>query len=623
MAAPTQQRKQVPKVFSERAKAASVQAQVANDILEAQVKGALAQRKASLKAQSNAANFMGSQLDSAAQARADAKAAGQEAPTGPEIDVAPLPNASQPSQGLAGATGLDLNALLTAPGATSGGAGIQAATGGMGRAGGGAGGSDPTGGAQMPGNVPPYLTSQRTTNTTQQFGDASGVLRVPVSSTVTETQPNAMSPYQAARLQQEQQKAIAYQNELESKQATRDIKLNYEYARTLSKLKTDRSSIIADQVLAASRRQDIDLKSYEHAKEVVTTYGEPLANLYALSLEGTISKKDFEYRKENILGSIQDPQLRAEVDAYGKRQLSTVQAERSLKNNGFAVATSPDGGVTMVRGNLKDAEKFNHTVQANTQTTLAFRKMQAGQSGIQQTDEMISLIQANPEIAGASGSAIRWSTKSIGAMTNLIPGMVRDVRDSAVSDIVKDLNKVLSDPNISPGERMELRTTAGKAIQSITENLAIDPYQPNDVARLGVMVNALRATLAKAELGGELNIRGYEALGEQFVDPTGWSGTAQVMTELKTLRERFERHANEGKADYQRMNRTAPNMTVGQILGTEPMPTIEGAAPEVTPADIYGYEPDAPKQAAPTAGPRILTTPPPGAIILKPEDLPK
>ena len=172
----------VPKVFTERAKLAAAQAQVALDQLKARLadntaraKGEIASRQAQLRANQSQHSFLADRMDSALQARADVAAAqsqqAQEEPVGPpNINVVPLPSASRPSDSLAGAGGPNINDILTAPGAVQGGAGIKAATGGMGRA------------------VPPTITSQQTTTGQQAYQRPSGDLTVlPTSETQTRT----------------------------------------------------------------------------------------------------------------------------------------------------------------------------------------------------------------------------------------------------------------------------------------------------------------------------------------------------------------------------------------------------------------------------------------------------
>ena len=202
MAAESKPLKQsAPKIFSEQAKQAAAAAQVHLDILQAQQKGQMAMQKAQLKAKTSQMSFAGQQADAGLQARMDAiatqRAQADEQPVGPDINVAPLPNASQPSQGM-GTGGVDLNALLQQPGAVAGGAGIQQATGGAGRAQPPSPQAPPT--QVAPNRLQNYTQTRETQIVPAQGGG--GFSMVPTTRTSAQDIDNRLTGAQAATLNQ-------------------------------------------------------------------------------------------------------------------------------------------------------------------------------------------------------------------------------------------------------------------------------------------------------------------------------------------------------------------------------------------------------------------------------------
>lgn len=576
-----------PKLFSENAKLASAKAQANLDMLDAQIQGQLAMQKAQLKAKTSQLQFGAQQADAGIQARMDAAAANaeraNEEPVGPVQPTTPYPNASQPSQGM-GQGGVDLNALLQ-PGAIQGGAGIQQATGGMGRA-------QPPGvnPQQLQAQVNPYNVSQSTTERTVPMQSPGGgyIRNVPQISRETRVKPNQLTPFEVGRLQQEDAVLRARQANFADMSEVRWEKLNLEQQKTVSKLATDASERQRRAVLNDATRLDMSDKQRDRLQKDLAFYGNPLADLYAIGTEGRISKTEFEARKDNILGSIKDPEARNAVETYAQRQFSTVQAARSLKGTGLAVQIGADGKTTIAQGDAKSILENIGMDEANTQRTLAFRKLQSGASGLQQMDEFLNLVAPggtpDPSLLGAGGSATKLTTRTIGALSSFVPKLA----DKLVSDLTKDLQKQQADPNISQQEKDNLTQLYLGMKNDIMKNF--NPYQPEVVGAMAVMVNAMRATLARGELGGELNIRGYEALGPSFLDPTGYKGSKQAYQELLRLRERFVQNSNLGRADYERTGGTR-GLTQRQILGLDPMPEMKIEEPEVSAADIYGNMP--------------------------------
>ena len=575
-------------------------AQAQLDMMEAQMKGAMGMQRAEMKAAAQKAQTTGQNIDAGIQARMDAAAQGQEEPVGPQVNVAPLPNASQPSQGM-GTGGVDLNALLQQPGAIEGGAGVQQATGGMGRA-------EPSGvnPQQLQSQVSPYNVSQRTTERTVPMQYPGFIANTPQVTRETVVEPNQLTPYQLGQLQQGDARLQAERQNYADLSNVRWEKLNLEQQRTLSQVSKNAAQERGAKVLAQSRYFEMGEKQKDRLQKELTNYGEPLANLYAMALEGRIGKDELAAREQNILGSIQNPDARQAVKEFAERTLATVQATRSLKGTGLAVQTSPDGSTTIVQG---DAGAILGNVaerESNTQQTLAFRRLQAGLSGQQQLDEFLNIVapggQPDPTLLGSGGSITKASTKIIGSVVGLVPKIRTELED----DIKKDLNRSLSDPNISPQEKQETIAKAAAILEELKSGL--NPYQPKAIGAIGVMVNAMRATLVRGELGGELNIRGYEALGPDFLDPTGIKSAEGAYEELLSLRKRFEQNANLGRADYERMGGDR-RLTSRQIIGLDPMPTLNLEGPEVLPSDIFKGVPSgtglAPSRT-PTKGPQVI-----------------
>jgi hypothetical protein len=180
----------VPKVFTERAKAAKAAMDAHLSMLEAKTKADLTMQKARAKQLLSGMQFTGSQMDEARQAKADQQAAGQEEPVGPEVSVAPYPDAAQPSSSLAGAQGLSVT-----PESVSGGAAVQQATGGMGRAAGAGGDS-------------PYRVTTQVQQGSVPVEGPGEVRMIPRTTTQTQIAPNTLSVAEKARLLMEQMRAV-------------------------------------------------------------------------------------------------------------------------------------------------------------------------------------------------------------------------------------------------------------------------------------------------------------------------------------------------------------------------------------------------------------------------------
>lgn len=586
--------------FSEKAKMASVAAQAAMDMMEAEQQKQFAQRRIQLKARSAMAGSLGKRLDNAAAEDEAAAEAGGEAPVGPPVQVAPLPDPSNPSNGL-GAGGFDMNSILADPSAVQGGAGVQSATGGLGRAT-GPSGVDP---AALQGAVSPTTTTQTTRQGSTAIPYEGGAVMVPQTTVDTQVQQNNLTPYQLGQLQQNHAVGQAQIANFKDLMASRGLRDELEVEKLKINAGRADSYIKAQQALTGVRYQTLDDKQFERARTVVSDYGAPLADLAALALEGALPQAEFNSRRENILGSISDPKLRQAVQNYADRQLASVQAERSLKGTGLMLETNPDGSTTFVQGNLAKAMVQKGASEANTQRTLSFRKLQAAHSGLEQVTNLKTVIGQSPGIIGAAGGATKLSTALIGAATSFVPKTAKAFSD----ELTKDLERTMRDPSLPP----EMKADTYKTYTSIMSDLksALNPYQPTAIGQMTVMVNALRATLARVELGGELNIRGYEALGTQFLDPIGIKGPEQVLAEIDALNERFQMHARHAQADYVRMGGNS-NLTPGQITGAEPMPKVDVMKPEVTWETVHGG-----------TTPRVLKRDqiPAGRRILKPEDL--
>ena len=575
-------RPQVPKVFSQKAQQAAVMAQANLDLLKAQTDAAFAQRKANLKVTQERLKFRGQQLDMAAQARADAAAAQQqdaaENPVGPEIEAMPYPDATSPSSSLAG-TG-NLGAILAAnPGGVQGGAAVQQATGGTGTA-------EPSGvnPAALQSQVAPFNVSQNTVNRTVPIQYPGFVAQVPQSVTETQITPNQLSPYELGMLRQNAAELQAKQADLQQKNLARWMKFDLEGQKVASQLVKDEAQTRAANALTNVRNLDFQKGQFEYLKSRVAEYGTPLADLYALGLEGRIGKEEMKAREKNILGSIPDPQLRSAVSEFAQRTLAEVQAKRSLSRQGLSIQTNPDGSVNVAQGDAASILKDQASLESNTQRTLSFRRMQAGASGLDQIDTFLSIVAPggvpDPTLLGSGGSATKLTTHVIGALKGIAPRLEAEIEN----DLKKDLVKVQQDPNLSPQEKSQTYEIYLQLKRDFKANL--NPYQPTAIGAIGVMINAMRATLARAELGGELNVRGYEALSKDFIDPTGLKSPEEALSALKQVRTRFTQQMNLGKADYERMG-GSPNLTINQIIGKEPMPRLEIPGPEVQASDIY------------------------------------
>jgi uncharacterized protein YutE (UPF0331/DUF86 family) len=147
-------------------------------------------QKARAKQLLSGMQFTGSQMDEARQAKADQQAAGQEEPVGPEVSVAPYPDAAQPSSSLAGAQGLSVT-----PESVSGGAAVQQATGGMGRAAGVGGDS-------------PYRVTTQVQQGSVPVESPGEVRMIPRTTTQTQIAPNTLSVAEKAQLLMRQMQEV-------------------------------------------------------------------------------------------------------------------------------------------------------------------------------------------------------------------------------------------------------------------------------------------------------------------------------------------------------------------------------------------------------------------------------
>lgn len=210
-------KKKVPKQFSERAKAAAIQAQVADDQLRANLEAQFTLMKAKRAGQARMLAFTGAQLDSQAQAAADREfesgRQAQEEPVGPAINPVSLPgdpNGQGGAFGSAGASGVYDNIQngmggpggVADPSRVSGGGGVQA----------GARGPQGPQGPQTPGDFggPPgggYTAPDQLQNTIETSRNVpiqwqGGLTMAPQNGTERQTMDNRLTGAQAAQLNQ-------------------------------------------------------------------------------------------------------------------------------------------------------------------------------------------------------------------------------------------------------------------------------------------------------------------------------------------------------------------------------------------------------------------------------------
>lgn len=492
MAAPTKERKQIPKLFSERAKQASVQAQVALDLLEAQMKGDFAQKKAKLKAQGNMAGFMGGQLDGAMQARADREAQGEPEPVGPELNVAPLPSASQPSQGLAGATGMDLNSLLTQPGAVQGGAGIQAATGGLGRA-----QPSEVNPGQLQAQVPQYNVSQTTSEGNQNFDVGGRIVSAPISRTNTTISPNQLTPFQLGRLQQLEQTrrdaGVAKQFEAESHLAEN-------LAGTLYGIGTGHLSPAELKASIAATQETLTSMGYspERVNAVLaraqTQYGK-----YATEREQNSSSefmKTLHTRDQEQIGSDKWKQLDSRLDALTKRDPRSEAERRYLE--------------TLQRGPIIEV------MEKHTRQNQAIRLL----------TKIRSITDTNPEAFGASGTLQKGVTALGGAASSLADLVGIEDQQKLVQQATTDLASQLQNSQQPDG-------TISEEDQKAFNDLRLKLYDPKMRGTVGQLEAALRIIYAGIYFK-TLNVRAVETVMKDRINLTGAQSIEEVKAALDT-----------------------------------------------------------------------------------------
>lgn len=247
----------VPKLFSDKAKEAGERAKASLAILEAHEKARSAVRKAEVGKRVSMLQHAGGQADMAMQARMDAAQAQREAnaemPVGPPVEPQPYPDAAAPSNSLQGVVN-PVAAVVGDPATVSGGGGVQAATGGMGRA--------------NPPAVPPTVTTQSTIDRTIPLEQPGGFYHMAPQRTVqTTTEPNVLSPYEAAQLviNQQQEERLAQANAIQqqiaqarlalSERNTLTAEKNAELRAVANAISAGRLSVSQEQVRLALKRE--------------------------------------------------------------------------------------------------------------------------------------------------------------------------------------------------------------------------------------------------------------------------------------------------------------------------------------------------------------------------------
>ena len=548
MAGESKPRTQVPKIHTEKAKAAAMQAKVALDMEMAKIKARQEVARAQLKAKTNMLSFMGSQLDAKAQAKADAEAQGTPEPTGPQVNVAPLPDASQPSQGMSGAQGLDLNALLTAPGAVNGGAGIQSATGGMGRA--QPGGVDP---AQLQGQVSPFNVSQSTVTRNSPmevqsgWGGPSSITIAPSQATETRIEPNQLTPYQIGQLQ---------------------IKAQNSYFANTIKPTLDTGSAALAQAKALRYAGLMSPEEYAKVeagvRNQVLLSGLPesataLIDARADAEQGTVRQEHFESY----------PELQKELRILDTLEPDTL-AYRATVGRIMKLSTREDNPLNaLVRFQIQPAiRELNENIE------------RAGAT-VNQFENLDRLYDINPQLLGVVGKASRVTTSVLGVFEDvwnqLRPSKLtaNDLRsvggiegyqnslNAAGSNLDSLMNEIRMDPKRSEDEIAQEQKAYGAYRKFLADpKVTATAEQLRAILAINIATSNLdRATIMGIEKTAEILLPFESASAEQ--------ARQRLKTQILTEKTRLNNYIETGKTYgeyWQKPNFTYPDYVGGRTV---------------------------------------------------------
>lgn len=435
---------------------------------------------------------------------ADVEAAAAAAETQPDPSVAypPLPTGGQPSElGLSQLAGFS-------PEDVSGGAGIQAATGGLGRADGSGGGPDYVAQARAAG---PYTTHQETDSTTYaQY--PTFVQPLPHHTTQDTTLP-ALTPFQSASLAIAQSKVEVSDSKNKLK-VMDDLAKNIGWAQYLFETQPDTfthkdlDKVIATQLQAAS---DMNIPQAAHSYIIGRGLGE------AARIKGESGVKESTNRPEFL-------KLQAAID----KEVPGTQHYHELLGRLNKMSTESD---------WSRAQSNEFRLRMSTEYRNLSNRFGNASEGVVITDHINQLVEGNPALVGTAGKVGRFYTEFGGGLFDLFAAIKPAVKETMVASAQKSLEDLRAEHAEIPSEIEAYNRIASKF------------YDPKGHGQIQQYMFALATVLSTASTERP-SIRGIEVFMSQNLDAYKIGSKEQFQAELGTIRDRLGNYKHNLGEDF-------------------------------------------------------------------------